>query len=66
MKTCDVFVALFLIIGGMNWGLVGLFECNLIEFLFGGLIVDRVIYVLVGASALYQAFAWKDIQKRWR
>ena len=66
MKKIDVLVAILLVIGGLNWGLVGLFDFNLVAFIFGGTVVDRVIYVLVGFSALYQAFGWKAIQKRWK
>lgn len=41
------------IIGGLNWGLVGAFEWNLVEEIFGtGSDASRVVYVLVGLSAL--------------
>ncbi len=41
------------IIGGVNWGLVGAFEFNLVDAIFGeGSVVSRVIYVVVGISAL--------------
>ncbi|MGO2111638.1 MAG: DUF378 domain-containing protein [Pseudoclavibacter sp.] len=41
------------IIGGINWGLVGAFEFNLVDAIFGeGSAASRVIYVLVGISAL--------------
>ncbi|MEO6795268.1 MAG: DUF378 domain-containing protein [Mycobacterium sp.] len=41
------------IIGGLNWGLVGAFEFNLVDTIFGeGSAASRVIYVLVGLSAL--------------
>ena len=66
MKTLDVIVAILLIIGGLNWGLVGLFEFNLVDFIFGKMVIDRIIYVLVGISAVYQAFGWKAIQNRWK
>lgn len=44
-----------LVIGGINWGLVGLFDFDLVAFLFGGMndIVSRIIYTLVGFSAVY-------------
>jgi uncharacterized membrane protein YuzA (DUF378 family) len=38
-------------IGGLNWGLVGLFDYNLVEGLFGGL--AGFIYILVGVSTVY-------------
>ncbi|MFT3950415.1 MAG: DUF378 domain-containing protein [Oscillospiraceae bacterium] len=49
-------IALFLlIIGGLNWGLVGIFEFDLVAFLFGGAaaLVSRIVYVLVAASAIW-------------
>jgi hypothetical protein len=43
-----------LVIGGINWGLVGLFNYDLVASLFGaGSVVANVIYVLVGLSALW-------------
>jgi len=45
-----------LIIGGLNWGLVGLFNFNLVATLFGdGTFLARVIYILVGIAAAYTA-----------
>ena len=45
------------VIGAANWGLVGLFNFNLIETLFGGWpILVRVIYVLVGAAGFWAVY----------
>ncbi len=49
-------IALFiLLIGGINWGLVGLFEFDLVAWLFGGsaAIISRIVYILVALSALW-------------
>lgn len=47
-----------LIIGGLNWGLVGLLDFNLIGIIFGNLsILARVIYILVGLAAVYLIWA---------
>ncbi len=49
-------IALLLaIIGGINWGLIGVFQFDLIAFLFGGqtAAVSRVIYTLVALAALW-------------
>ena len=41
------------IIGGLNWGLVGLFGFDLVAFLFGSMsVLSRIVYILVGASAM--------------
>lgn len=52
---------LLLIIGGLNWLLVGLFGADLFVWIFGGMdhIVSRIVYVLVGLSALYELFTHK-------
>ena len=49
-------VALILnIIGGINWGLIGLFQFDLVAFLLGGSgsLLSRIVYALVGLSALW-------------
>lgn len=47
-----------LIVGGVNWGLVGLFSFDLVAALFGPMsLVSRVIYALVGVSALYSIYS---------
>ncbi|MDY4165952.1 MAG: DUF378 domain-containing protein [Fournierella sp.] len=45
---------LLLIVGGLNWGLVGLFRFDLVAWLFGGSasVLSRIVYALVGVSAL--------------
>lgn len=66
MKVLDIIVAVLLVIGGLNWGLVGLFNFNLVNFLFGSVpVLEKIIYCIVGLAALYQAFLWKAIQQRW-
>lgn len=67
MKTLDVIAAVLLVIGGLNWGLVGLFKFDLVAAIFGGqaAALSRVVYTLVGLCAVYQAVSWKAIQKRW-
>ena len=43
----------FTIIGAINWGLVGLFDFNLVDYLFGvGSVVSRIIYTVVAISGL--------------
>ncbi|NNM43010.1 MAG: DUF378 domain-containing protein [Chlamydiae bacterium] len=65
MKTLDLIVIILLIIGGLNWGLVGLFNFNLVDTLFGFMSpVSRVIYTVVGLGAAYRLLAWNAICKR--
>jgi uncharacterized protein len=48
-------IALILtVIGGLNWGLVGLINLNIVDAIFGvGSIISRIIYVIIGLAALY-------------
>jgi uncharacterized protein len=49
---------ILLIVGGLNWGLVGLLNFDLVAALFGQMsLISRVVYTLVGASAVYLALA---------
>ncbi len=65
MKKLDILVAILLVVGGLNWGLVGLFNVNLVAALFGTSVVATIVYALVGFSALYQVLQVKSIQRRW-
>jgi uncharacterized membrane protein YuzA (DUF378 family) len=60
VKALNIITAVLLIIGGLNWGLVAIAEFDLVAALFGLTIgetnvVTRIVYALVGLSALYQA-----------
>ena len=54
MKIIDTIALVLIIIGAINWGLVGIFNFNLVEAIFGGLsVITRIIYILVGISGLW-------------
>lgn len=66
MRNLDVLFAILLVVGGLNWGLVGILRFDLVAGIFGdGATVSRIVYSLVGISAIYQAVQWKSIQRRW-
>ena len=66
MRAIDVLAAVLLVVGGLNWGLVGAAHFDLVAAIFGaGTILSRVVYMLVGIAAVYQAISLKGIQKRW-
>ncbi len=66
MRSLDVTAAILLVIGGLNWGLVGAANFDLVATIFGPMSpLGRVVYILVGVAALYQAVQWKGIQHRW-
>lgn len=55
MKALNLLTLILVIVGGVNWGLVGAFDFNLVAALLGeGSALSRVVYVLVGLSALWQ------------
>lgn len=58
MNVIDKVAYLLLVVGGLNWGLVGAFEFNLVDELFGvESAISKIVYVLVGIAALYGAYA---------
>jgi len=60
MKTLNVVALLLLIVGGINWLLIGLFNYNLVEGIFGHGF-SRVIYVIVGLCAIYSIKFFGDV-----
>lgn len=57
MKAVYAIALVLLIVGGLNWGLVGLLGFDVVATLFGaGSMVSSVVYVLVGLSALFVVF----------
>ena len=70
MKVIDIAVAVLVVVGALNWGLVAVARFDLVAALFGlsfgevsGL--TAVVYGLVGVAGLYQTLFWKRVQSRW-
>ncbi len=54
MKVIDTIALILVIIGAINWGLIGFFNFNLVDTLFGAMsIISRIIYALVGVAGLW-------------
>lgn len=54
-KFLDTFTSIVVFVGALNWGLIGAFDFNLVIWLFGmATIFMRLVYILIGLSALYQ------------
>lgn len=65
MTAVDWIAMALLIIGGLNWGLVGLFNFDLVATLFGQMSsLSRIVYVLVGISALYSIYTSSKMSGR--
>jgi len=55
MKAINIITLVLVIVGGLNWGLVGAFDFDLVAAIFGeGSALSRLVYILVGLSALWQ------------
>jgi hypothetical protein len=66
MKKLDMLIWTLLAIGGLNWGLVGLFNFNFVTAILGDMTpLSRLIYILVGVAAAYDIVFVKAIWKRW-
>jgi uncharacterized membrane protein YuzA (DUF378 family) len=60
MKTVNMIAWILLIVGGLNWGLVGIFQFDLVAALLGaGSMLSNVVYILVGVSAVLAIFGKK-------
>jgi uncharacterized membrane protein YuzA (DUF378 family) len=54
MKTLDYIALILVVIGAINWGLIGFFNFDLVRAIFGNMtLVTRIVYALVGVSGLY-------------
>ena len=54
MEVIDKIALVLIIIGAINWGLIGFFNFNLVETIFGQMsVISRIIYALVGISGLW-------------
>ena len=61
MKITTIIAFILVLVGAIVWLLVGIFDFNLVAFVFGagaGAWVSRIIYILVGLSALWMIFYW--------
>jgi uncharacterized membrane protein YuzA (DUF378 family) len=67
MKIFDILAAALLVVGGLNWGLWGAFEFDLVAAIMGGntAVLAKMVYCLVGLAAIYQAASVRSIQRRW-
>lgn len=53
----DLIALILVIVGALNWGLVGLFDYNLVDAIFGaGSTLSRIIYIIVGLAGLYMIY----------
>ncbi|MBM3206304.1 MAG: DUF378 domain-containing protein [Candidatus Staskawiczbacteria bacterium] len=63
LNVVDIIALVLVVIGGLNWGLIGLGMTNVVEMIFGGPL-SRLIYILVGLSAIYVAWLWMKLERK--
>lgn len=63
-NVLDWISIVLVIIGGINWGLIGLFRLNIVDAIFGNMTaLSRIVYVIVGLAAVYLIFLMVRINK---
>ena len=65
-KPVDVVAYVLVLIGAINWGLIGFFDFNLVARLFGDMsTISRIIYALVGLAGIYCIVSLPGMLRRW-
>jgi len=65
LSALDWIALILIIVGGLNWGLVGAFGFDLVAAIFGAMsLIAKIIYILVGLSAIYYIFNLGKLGKR--
>ena len=64
INILDWVAIVLVIVGGLNWGLVGAFNFDLVAFIFGAMsMLSKIVYVLVGLAALYMVYISTKLMK---
>ncbi|MFH1456603.1 MAG: DUF378 domain-containing protein [Patescibacteria group bacterium] len=65
LNIVDIIALVLVVIGGLNWGLVGLVDFDLVGTLFGMMsVLSRIVYVLVGLAAIYLAVVSVKLERK--
>lgn len=65
MKGVSLLAVILLVVGGLNWGLVGTVGFDLVRAIFGEMtFLSRTVYALVGLAAVYQLATWRSAETR--
>ena len=65
MKNVDVIAAILVVVGAINWGLVGVARFNLVTALFGDTILSSIVFTLVGLAGVYLVIQARSMPRRW-
>ncbi len=65
LNVVDIIALVLVVVGGLNWGLVGLADVDLVAALFGAMsVLSRIVYVLVGLAAVYLAVVSVKLERK--
>jgi uncharacterized membrane protein YuzA (DUF378 family) len=65
LNVVDWIALVLVIVGGLNWALVGIFKFDLVAWIFGDMsVVSRIVYILVGIAAVYMAIIAAKLGKK--
>lgn len=65
LNALDLIAFVLVIVGGLNWGLVGVFGFDLVAAIFGAMtVVSRIVYTLVGIAAIYTVIILPKLAKK--
>lgn len=65
MKNVDVIAALLVVVGAINWGLVGVARFNLVTALLGDNVLSSIVFTLVGLAGVYLVVQARSMPRRW-
>ncbi len=66
MKTIDVITLFLIVVGALNWGLMGIFSFDLFATVFGPMtVMTRIVYALIGFAGIYQISQFKIRHSTW-
>ena len=61
-SVIDWIALILVMVGGLNWGLIGVFDLNLVAILFKSMLIERVIYTLVGLATIWKI--WRLVKSK--
>lgn len=65
LNVVDIVAVVLVVIGGLNWGLVGLVNIDVVAAIFGAMsVITRIVYVLVGLAAIYLAVVSMKLERK--
>ena len=65
MKNVDLVAALLVIVGAINWGLVGVARFNLVTALLGDNVLSSIVFTVVGLAGIYLVISARAMPRRW-